>query len=293
MERITPHLWFDKEAREAAALYTSAFPDSRTRHVTTIAGTPSGTIDIVVIELAGQEFTLLNAGPMFQFTPAISFLVSCATREEVDAIWAKLAGGGTALLPLGSYPFSDHYGWTQDRYGVSWQVIYVGDEPIRQKITPMLMYTGKVAGKAEEAMQFYASVFDESRIRDIQRHPAGADPEVEGTVLFASFELEGQQFAAMDSARAHMFNFNEAVSLMVYADDQQELDRYWNALTAVPAAEQCGWLKDRYGVSWQIVPREMDEMLARGDAERNARVMQALLPMKKLDIAKLRAAYEG
>ncbi|HVE70108.1 MAG TPA: VOC family protein [Thermoanaerobaculia bacterium] len=292
MERITPHLWFDKEAQEAAALYTSTFPDSRIKHTTTIHDTPSGTIDIVTIELAGQEFTLLNAGPLFKFTPAISFLVSCATREEVDAIWSKLAGGGHALLPLGSYPFSDHYGWTQDRYGLSWQVIYVGDQPIRQKITPVLMFTAGVAGKAEEAMQHYTSIFDDSRIRDIQRYPAGFDPEVEGTVQFASFELERQQFGAMDSARAHMFNFNEAISLMVYADDQQELDRYWDALSAVPAAEQCGWLKDKYGVSWQIVPRAMDEMLARGDDDANARVMQALLQMKKLDIAKLQAAAQ-
>jgi predicted 3-demethylubiquinone-9 3-methyltransferase (glyoxalase superfamily) len=293
MERITPHLWFDKEAREAAELYTTTFSDSRIRHITTIPDTPSGTIDIVTIELAGQQFTLLNAGPLFQFTPAISFLVSCSTREEVDAIWSRLAEAGTTLLPLGPYPWSEYYGWTQDRYGLSWQVVFVGDQPILQKITPQLMFTGDVAGKAEEAMAFYASVFASSRVRDVFRYPAGADPEKEGTVQFASFELEGQQFAAMDSARAHMFHFNEAVSLMVYADDQEELDRFWNALSAVPEAEQCGWLKDRYGVSWQVVPRKMDEMMAAGDDAQNARVMQALLPMKKLDIATLEAAAKG
>jgi predicted 3-demethylubiquinone-9 3-methyltransferase (glyoxalase superfamily) len=294
METITPHLWFDKEAKEAGALYTSVFENSRVKSTTTLHNTPSGSVDIVTIELAGQEFTLLSAGPLFKFTPAISFLVACDTKEEVDRLWSELARGGTALMELGSYPFSERYGWTQDRYGLSWQVMYADGRPIRQKITPTLMFTGNVSGKAEEAITFYTSVFHDAKIAEpVFRYGPGEEPDKEGTIRHAGFTLEGQEFAAMDSAHAHGFGFNEAISLMVHCDTQQEIDYYWNKLSADPSAEQCGWLKDKYGLSWQVVPNEMDEMLATNDQARIARVTEAFLQMKKFDLAKLREAAEG
>jgi predicted 3-demethylubiquinone-9 3-methyltransferase (glyoxalase superfamily) len=229
MQRITPHLWFNKEAKEAAQFYTSAFPGSKIKDTTTLHDTPSGTIDIVTIELSGQEFTLLNAGPLFKFTPAVSFLVPCKTKEEVDSFWAKLSDGGMVLMELGEYPFSERYGWTQDRYGLSWQVMHFGDRPIGQRIIPTLMFVGDVAGKAEEAIRFYASVFDRSEVGDIMRYGKDEKPDREGTAKWAPFTLESQQFAAMDSAHAHAFGFNEAISLMVHCDTQQEIDRYWLA----------------------------------------------------------------
>jgi len=293
MEKITPHLWYDKEAKEAGAFYTSVFPNSRIKNTTTLHNTPSGSVDIVTIELAGQEFTLLSAGPLFKFTPAISFLVACETKEEVDALWSELSRGGTALMELGSYPFSERYGWTQDRYGLSWQVMYAGGQPIRQKITPTLMFTEKVSGKAEEAMTFYTSVFHDAKIAEpVFRYGPGEEPDKEGTIRHAGFTLEGQEFAAMDSAHAHGFGFNEAISLMVHCDTQKEIDYYWDKLSADPNAEQCGWLKDKFGLSWQVVPNEMDEMLATTDQAKIARVTDAFLKMKKFDLAKLREAAD-
>ncbi|HEX2123717.1 MAG TPA: VOC family protein [Thermoanaerobaculia bacterium] len=294
MNRITPHLWFDKEAKEAGAFYTSLFPGSRVRNTTTLHNTPSGSVDIVTIELAGQEFTLLSAGPLFRFTPAISFLITCDAKEEVDALWGELSRGGTPLMELGSYPFSERYGWTQDRYGLSWQVYYAGGQPSGQKITPTLMFTGKQSGKAEEAIRFYTSVFHDATLHEpIFRYGAGEEPDKEGTIKHAQFTLEGQQFAAMDSAHAHGFGFNEAISLMVHCETQQEIDYYWEKLSADPGAEQCGWLKDQYGLSWQVVPDEMDEMLSSGDQAKIARVTEAFLKMKKFDLAKLREAAAG
>jgi predicted 3-demethylubiquinone-9 3-methyltransferase (glyoxalase superfamily) len=105
--------------------------------------------------------------------------------------------------------------------------------------------------------------------------------------------LENQWFAAMDSAHEHKFKFNEAISFMVYCDTQAEIDEYWEKLSAVPEAEQCGWLKDRYGVSWQIVPTAMDEMMSQGTSDQMGRVTEAFLKMKKFDIAELKRAYEG
>jgi predicted 3-demethylubiquinone-9 3-methyltransferase (glyoxalase superfamily) len=110
--------------------------------------------------------------------------------------------------------------------------------------------------------------------------------------MFADFMLEGQWFGAADSAHPHNFSFNEAISFIVHCENQEEIDYYWERLSAVPEAEQCGWLKDQYGLSWQIVPTAMDAMMSGATREQLDRLTQAFLPMKKLDIAQLQKAYE-
>jgi len=296
MQKITPHLWFDKEAKEAAEFYTSVLlGDSKITNTTTLHNvpTPSGDTNIVSFLLSGQAFMGISAGPLFKFNPSVSLLVACKTREDVDGLWNRLFEGGTALMPLDAYPFSERYGWLEDKYKLSWQIMYVGDREIRQKITPTLMFVGNVCGKADEAISFYASVFKNAKVGDFVRYGKGEQPDKEGTVKHAAFTLEGQEFAAMDSARGHDFSFNEAISFIVHCDTQEEIDHYWGKLSAVPEAEQCGWLKDKYGLSWQITPREMDKMMQSGDQKKIARVTEAFLKMKKFDIAKLKKAYEG
>lgn len=293
MRNITPHLWFDREAKEAADFYVSIFPDSRVTSVRTIHDTPSGDCDIVSFELFGQPFMSISAGPDFKFNPSVSFLVACQTKEEAQAFWEKLSEGGSALMPLGAYPFSDLYGWTQDRYGPSWQVMSFGDNEVGQRVTPTVMFVGDVCGKAEEAINFYASVFDNASVGPIDRYGPGEEPDKEGTVRHAGFTLEGNQFAAMDSALAHEFSFNEAISFIVECDSQEEIDHYWNSLTAVPEAEQCGWLKDKFGLSWQVSPSRLDEMMREGTEKQLDRVTKAFLQMKKFDLAELAKAYAG
>ena len=290
--KITPHLWFDREAKEAAELYVSTFSNSRITSVRTIYNTPSGDCDIVSFELCGQPFMAISAGPPFKFTPAVSFLVACPSKEEVDAIWSKLSEGGSVLMELDSYPFSERYGWAADRYGLSWQVMYNSEES-GQRIVPTLLFVGDVCGKAEEAVNLYTGVFPDSQVGDIDRYGPGEEPDREGTVRHCTFTLGGQELAAMDSAHDHKFNFNEAISLIVNCKDQAEIDYYWDRLSAVPEAEQCGWLKDRFGVSWQVVPTAMDEMMEKGTQDQIDRVTQAFLQMKKFDIAELEQAYEG
>lgn len=293
MQKITPHLWFDKEARAAAELYVSLFPNSKVKNVTTLHNTPSGDCDIVSFELAGQSFMAISAGPLFKFTPAVSFLVACATKEEVDSLWKKLLDGGSAMMELGAYPFSERYGWLQDRYGLSWQLMFTPDAKMKQKITPVLMFTGKQAGKAEEAIRFYETVFHDAKLGNVARYGKNEGPDSEGSIKFGSFTLEGQEFAAMDSAHPHKFNFNEAISFIVHCDSQQEVDHYWEKLSADPKSEQCGWLKDKYTLSWQVTPTIMNEMLKDPDKQKIARVTEAFLKMKKFDIAVLKQAYEG
>jgi predicted 3-demethylubiquinone-9 3-methyltransferase (glyoxalase superfamily) len=292
MKTITPHLWFDREAKEAAELYVSAIANSRVMSIRTIHGTPSGDCDIVSFELAGQPFMAISAGPIFKFNPSVSFLVNCKTVAELDALWQKLSPGGKVHLPLGAYPFSERYGWTEDRYGLSWQLMLTSGNEMKQKITPVLMFVNKVCGKAEAAMQLYTSVFQGPPAKILSQYGKGEEPELEGTTRYAQFTLLGQEFAAMDSAREHKFAFNEAISFVVPCDTQEEIDYYWDKLSADPAGGQCGWLKDKYGLSWQITPTIMDQMLGSGDSQKLARVTQAFLKMRKFDIAQLKRAFD-
>lgn len=299
-QNIVPHLWFDKEAHEAAEFYATIFPESKITNVTTLHNTPSGDAQIVSFELWGQIFMAINAGPYFKFNPSVSFMVNFdpsrekGAREKVDEVWGKLSAGGTVLMPLDTYPFSERYGWIQDKYGVSWQLILTNPEgEERPTMIPSLMFVGEQCGKAEEAIHFYLSVFKNSKQGLIARYPKGMEPDKEGTIMFSDFMLENLWLAAMDSAEDHKFSFNEAISFMVYCDTQEEIDYYWGKLSAVREAEQCDWLKDKYGVSWQIVPRVMDEMMNNSTPEQIARVNTAVLKMKKLDLAELQKAYKG
>lgn len=300
MQNITPHLWYDKEAKEAAEFYCSLFTGSKIKNVTTLHNTPSGDCDIVSFQLSGQPFMAISAGPMFKFNPSISFILNFDpskdknAREKLDVVWEKLSQGGKALMPLDKYPFSERFGWIQDKYGLSWQLILSNpDGENRPFIVPSLMFVGPVCGKAEEATNFYLSVFDDSKRGNIIRYSKGMDPDEEGTIMFTDFAIENRWFAAMDSAHEHNFAFNEAISLIIKCDTQKEIDYYWDKLSAVPESEQCGWLKDKYGVSWQIVPSRMEEMMSTGTREQVDRLTQAFLPMKKLDIHRLQETFSG
>lgn len=179
----------------------------------------------------------------------------------------------------------------EDRFGLSWQLILTdpsGDP--RPFIMPALLFTGDVGGQAEEAGAFYRSVFDDSQAGRLAPYPAGMTPDREGSVMFSDFRLGETWFVAMDNAHDHGFGFNEAVSFIVRCRDQAEIDRYWAQLSTVPEAEQCGWCKDRFGLSWQITPLVLDEIMTSGDAATVDRVTQAFLPMHKLDVATIEKA---
>ena len=244
--------------------------------------------------MAGQQFEAISAGPYFKFNPSISLMVACHAAEEVDAKWKALIEGGTELMPLGEYPFSKRYGWVQDRYGLSWQLMLIDGGKTAQKITPNLLFSNEACGKAEEAVKYYVEVFADSEIGFISRYGAGEAASSEAKVNYAAFKLGGMDFSAMDNGFDVDFSFNEAVSLIVNCKDQREIDYFWDRLSAVPEAEQCGWVKDKFGVSWQIVPDDVDELLFNGSREEIRRVTEAFLKMKKIDVAALkRARSEG
>lgn len=293
MHKIVPHLWYDKEAKEAALFYISVFDQSKLLNVAVLENTPSGDAEAVSFELAGQHFKAISAGPYFKFNPSMSLMVACYSVDEVNTKWAALLEGGTELMPLGEYPFSKWYGWVQDRYGLSWQLMLIDCGKTVQKITPNLLFSNNSCGKAEEAVNYYAKIFEKSEVGFISRYGAGEAMSSKAKVNYAAFKLCGIDFSAMDNGFDVDFSFNEAFSLIVNCKDQREIDTYWDNLSAVPEAEQCGWLKDKFGLSWQIVPQNLDEVLFNGSRDEIRRVTEAFLKMKKFDVAALENARLG
>ncbi|HEY9593627.1 MAG TPA: VOC family protein, partial [Spirochaetia bacterium] len=289
MRKITPCLWFDTQAEEAAAFYTSLFERSRvTGNVRFTEAGPrdAGSVMMVTLELLGEEYLALNGGPEFTFTPAISFFVSCRTAEELDRLWGELSHGGSVLMELGAYPFSPRFGWLNDRYGLSWQLNLTGSET---SIAPYFLFVGAQHGKAEEAIRTWTGLFEGSGIEHLDHHGPG-EGETEGTLRHGRFTLAGQRFLAMDSGLPHNFTFTHGISFYVSCGSQAEIDRLWSAFSDGGTIEECGWVLDRWGVAWQVVPGVLRDLLGDGTTPRARKVMDAVLAMKKLDVAALERA---
>jgi len=293
VQKIIPNLWFDHTAAEAAEFYARVLPNTRVtateRYPT--EGLPefqkefAGDVLLTNFEVDGFAFVGINAGSEFRPNPSISFFLNFDpsrdpdAREHLDATWSGLVDGGTELMPLGSYDFSEHYAWVQDRYGVSWQLMLTNPagEP-RPFVVPSLMFTGAVRNRAEEAMGFYTDLFG-GRANVAARYAEQTQLANAGSVTYGDMNLFGQWFAVMDSPVEHAFTFDPGVSLQVNAAGRAELDRFWDALSTVPEAEQCGWCVDRFGVSWQVVPDNLPELMASPGA------YAKLMGMKKIDVS--------
>ncbi|UFT99327.1 VOC family protein [Radiobacillus kanasensis] len=195
MQKIVPHLWYDKEAKEAAQFYIGLFENSELLHVTVLEDTPSGDSEIVSFKLAGQEFQAISAGPYFTFNPTISLMVACDSVEEVDVKWRALVDGGAELMPLGEYPFSKWYGWVRDRYGLSWQLMLVDEGQTTQKITPNMLFSGESCGMAEEAITFYTEIFDNVEVGVVSKYEPGEAQSAKAKVKYADFNLYGVNYS--------------------------------------------------------------------------------------------------
>jgi predicted 3-demethylubiquinone-9 3-methyltransferase (glyoxalase superfamily) len=192
-------------------------------------------------------------------------------------------------MALGEYPWSERYGWVEDRFGVSWQVM-AEPSPKGSRIAPCLMFAGPRHGQAEKAVRSYVEIFG-GRIEALEKYTAGEGPE--GTIKHGRFVLGDHLMVAMDSHQGDGPTFDEAVSLQVMCNDQDEVDRYWTKLSEGGEQGPCGWLKDRFGVSWQIVPAAIAEWLTSKDVRARDRAFAAVMGMKKLDIAQIEAAFRG
>ena len=297
MQKITPFLWFDSNAEKAIDFYVPIFRNSKKGNIhrydepsAKASGRPKGSVMTASSQLAGQNFTAINGGPIFKFTPAVSFYVNCETENEIDNLWANLSKDAVKIFwPLQKYNWSEKYGWLTDKFGISWQLMLTNSP---QKISPFLSFFGKQYGKAEEAINYYISIFKNSGLQSIARY-SKEEEKTEGAIKHAAFSINGQDFKAMESSK-DIPGFNEAISFVVNCENQNEVDYFWDNLSkgGDEKAQQCGWLKDKYGVSWQVVPKILFELMSDKDSAKSLRVTKAMLQMKKIDISILKHAYE-
>ncbi len=290
MQKIVPHLWFDTQALEAAEKYVSLFEDSKILSTAMLYDTPSGDAQTVEFQLAGIQFAAISAGPYFQFNASISLMVACETKEEVDWFYEALIEGGRELMPRGTYDFSQWYAWISDKYGLNWQIMLVEKSKEHKRIRPCLLFGMEECGKAQDAMNFYSDIFQKSKIGYVNYYKKGEAQDSRAKINYAELELFDFEIVLMDHGYGGDVTFNEAVSFMIRCEDQKEIDYFWEKLSFVKEAEACGWVKDSFGLSWQIIPKMMAELLSEGTKEEIDRVTKAFLEMKKFDIAALEKA---
>lgn len=294
MQRIVPNVWCQGNAVEVGEFYSSVLP--QTSATTTMNYPTEGLLEfqrdfagqalVVDVTVSGYQIRLINAGNEFRPTPAISFILNMdplmfdggedEARARIQDIWEAFADGGQVRMELGEYPHSKLYGWVEDRFGVNWQLML--SDPAsgrRPAVIPQFLFTGPIA-QAQQAIDLYTGLLADSSVGMAMPH----QDEAAG-IMFAEFTLAGQWFSAMDGGTDHDFTFSPGLSLEVSCADQEEIDRLWEVLSSVPEAEQCGWVVDRFGVSWQIVPENMGELMAHPGA------FSRMLEMKKLIIAEL------
>ena len=278
---ITPAIWCDGTADEAAQFYTDIFRDaSVTEQAPGLAAT---------VSIHGFKLSLINGGNQYAPNPSISCILNFdpllfggeeQARTYLDELYKRLSTGGV-LMELGEYPFSPRYAWVRDRFGMTWQLMLTDpDGDPRPFVIPSFMFGGTNHANAEEATDAWIALFDNAHRGALYRYEEGG-PLDAGTVMFTDFTLRGTWMAATDSGAFHDFTFTPGVSMIVSCRDQEEIDRYWAGLSAVPEAERCGWCVDRWGVSWQVVPHNIAELMA------NAATRDKILHMGKIDLTKL------
>jgi predicted 3-demethylubiquinone-9 3-methyltransferase (glyoxalase superfamily) len=274
--KITPCLWFDNQAKEAAALYCSVFENAKVTAQSPI---------VTEIHLSGQSFTLLDGGPKYKPNASISFFYICEKEEELKRAWEAFTKEGNIMMPLDQYPWSKKYGWVTDKFGISWQLALGKISDVGQKITPCFMFSGKQYGRVDEAIAHYSAIFDDAKVDGILRYGANESPEKEGRVKHAEVVLNGQKFMFMETAQSNDFIFTEGVSLTIHCNDQEEIDYYWEQLTQSGEESMCGWLKDKFGVSWQIIPVMLSKIMS--DPTKAGKAVQAFMSMRKLNIEQI------
>ena len=278
---ITPAIWCDGTADEAARFYADVFREgSVVEQVPGLAAT---------VSIHGFRLSLINGGDQYAPNPSISCILNFdpllfgseeQARTYLDELYERLSAGGV-LMELGEYPFSQRYAWVRDRFGMTWQLMLTdpAGEP-RPFILPSFMFGGTNHANAEEATETWIALFDDSRRGVLYRYEEGG-PMAAGTVMFTDFTLRGTWMSARDSGASHDLTFTPGVSMIVSCRDQEEIDRYWTRLSAVPEAGRCGWCVDRWGVSWQVVPHNIAELMA------DAATREKILQMDKIDLTRL------
>lgn len=280
---------FESGSAEAMKFYTSVFKNSKIVGADDAGATPPGGS----FEIDGFRFNTFDGGPHFKFSPAISFFHICDDENEIDELWNAIAEEGTVMMALDKYDWSERYGFIQDKFGVCWQLSLGNVSDVGQRTTPSFLFVGDQLGHGEEAVKLYTSIFDDSSIDGILLYGDNEPPNEPGMVKHSQFALEGEKFMLMEDGGEHKFTFTEGISLMIACDDQAEVDDLWDKFTAEGDESQCGWVKDKFGVSWQITPTVLLELVSDPDRDKANKAIQAMLGMRKIDIQALKDAVEN
>lgn len=278
-KHIYPCLWFDHNAKEAIEFYKTIFDDVRLLQDTSM---------VMTFEVNGTKFMALNGGPLYKCTPAVSYFVYCdGNNEKIDAIYKALSEEGKVIFPLAQYDWSPRYAWVEDKFGVSWQ-LDVESINNAQKVVPCLLFGNENTAKVKEVMEHYMSIFSDSRVLMQMPYPEEMN-QPEGALLFAQFTLNKFIINAMSSSEPLAYGISEANSFVVECDTQEQIDHYWERLLEGGGKEsQCGWLQDRYGVWWQIVPAELPQLMS--NPETIKQVSEIVMRSTKFNLNELREA---
>ena len=272
-------LWFNQTAKEAREFYQSIFEDFEVKSENPMVSS---------VRLNGRDFIFLGGANHVTFNPSISFFLIFQSNEALEKKWADLSKDGKVLMELNTYPWSSLYGWCEDKNGISWQLMIHHTLP--EKIIPALLFTQQNNGKAEQAIQYYTRLIPHSQINLLDRYVEGSGDK-EGNIQHAQFLLNDQHFIAFESSYMHQFIFNDAISFVITCQNQDEIDFYWDSFIRDGGSpSKCGWIKDPFGVSWQIIPENMGQLMRNFN---NPTFMNVFMSMGKIDINTLENALNG
>ncbi len=266
---IYPCLWFDGKANEAAEFYCNIFPNS-----TISTNTPM----VVLFYLNGNKFMGLNGGPMFKLNYSSSIFIHCSSLDETNRIWNALLENAHVMMEKKAYPWSEQYGWLEDKYGCSWQIMKSDTD----KMIPAFLFTGDQFGNAKAAIDFYIKTFSNSSIVNLNYFDENTP--FADKVSYGEFLINNNSLVVQDGPGNHAVHFTEATSLVLNCKTQEEIDYYWNCFTTNDGQEsRCGWCKDQFGISWQVLPEQIASLMS--DTSKAERVMQEIMKMNKIDLA--------
>jgi predicted 3-demethylubiquinone-9 3-methyltransferase (glyoxalase superfamily) len=270
---IYPCLWFDNNAREAAGYYKDVFEDVNILSENQL---------VLMFEIYGVKFMGLKGGEMFRPNPAVSYFVYCGGDDaKIERLYASLSKGGRVMMPLEKYDWSAKYAWVEDRFGISWQLdIDAINNP--QKIVPALLFANDKRAMVGEALSYYTSIFDDSRHIISFPIPSGSSMP-DGALMFTQFRLKDLIFNALSGGEpVHEFDFCEGNSFVIECETQKEIDHYWSRFAEEGMESMCGWVRDKYGVWWQVIPSMLESLIV--NSGKGQQVGQALRQMKKIEL---------
>ena len=276
-QSIYPCILLDNKLNFAANFYIETFGNGKI--LMEVA-------QFTLFEIENQTFKIINTNhPEHRSNPAVSFMVSFETEEELRKIWNRLKVGGLVLMPLELYDSNNMVGWLQDQFGISWQLITSTSQASKhQKISPFIQFGKSNFGRAELASNFYMEVFKNSKRDNILRYEEDISNKL---VKHIGLYLNEYLIRMADSFTEQPFEFSPGISFTIECETQKEIDYYWNAFAFGGATNAAGWVKDKFGISWQIIPKDMNKWIVNPSI--NLKVIAQLRIMTKIDIEKLRS----